>query len=182
MKNLIYENFANYYINKFCDYKNLKISKNWANDDIMHVVISSNLPYYEFFMGLYPNMISFDGMCVCNHGIEFDNIETIDKDVIYALLDEESELIKKFINEGILIFGYKNNELKCTMSTDVIDREKALKNIDIKSFYTERKFDDQPSFDELDKIELKDFYGNVLYDYNSPSSKVQQKSQEIALT
>ena len=39
--------------------------------------------------------------------------------------------------------------------------------LDIKKFYNERKFKDQPDFEELDRIELKDFYGDTIYEYNS---------------
>ncbi len=169
MNKALYERYADYYINKFANIKGLTITKKWVTEDILHVEISTSLPSFEFFMGIFPYMICFDGICVCDHGIDFDNIETVDAKKVYKLLDEESELIKTFIKEGIFVFAYKNDKVVVSMSTDVMDREKALKDLNIEKFYNEHKLKQMPAFEELDRVLLKDFYNNIIYEYDAKS-------------
>lgn len=167
MDKSIYENYAEYYINKFNGMDGLKITKKWMTENILHIDIFTDLPYFEFFMGIFQNMITFDGICVCDEGIEFDDIQNVDPNTVYKLFDDVSERIKIFIKEGLFIFAYKDGEEVVALSTDVMDREKVMKNFNIRDFYETNKFKHDPKFEELDRIELKDFYNNIIYEYNA---------------
>ena len=112
MNKELYEKYAEYYINKFKGDKNLTISKKWRAEDVLHIDIYTDLPSFEFFMGIYSNMLTFDGICVCDHGIDFENIETEDPKRIYSCIDEESELILKFIKEEYLMIAIHWKEEK----------------------------------------------------------------------
>ena len=64
------------------------------------------------------------------------------------------------------MFCYKDGQEEVATSTDVLDRNKLLKNLDIREFYNKNKVKVDPPFEELDRIELKDFYNNVVYEYD----------------
>jgi hypothetical protein len=162
----LYEKYANYYIDKFKDSPRLIISKKWVTEDILHIAIYTKLPSFEFFMGIFPNMILFDGICVCDQGIDFDDIEKVNKNEIFAFLDNEANIILNYIENGLFLFAYQNADKVVSMSTNVTDRKKLFENFDIEKFYNEQTTSKEPDFEVLTKIELLDFYGDVVYEYS----------------
>ncbi len=166
MNRKLYDKFANYYLDKFKKYRGLKIKVTIPVDGIMHIEIGTSLPSFCYFFGLFNNMAVFDGINVCDDGIEFDDINTVDPQKIYDLIDEEFKKISAIIEGGVFMFCYKDGQEEVATSTDVLDRNKLLKNLDIREFYNKNKVRVDPPFEELDRIELKDFYNNVVYEYD----------------
>lgn len=168
MEKLIYEEYAKYFIDKFAMIKGLNINKAWLNDEIVHITISTNLKYFNFFMGIYPYMIEFDGICICGEGLEFEDIETQDKKIIFEYIDEVSAKILEFIDLGRFIFAYKNNDCVFASAVDGVEIEKE-NNFDLKELYNKLKTKGDINFCDLDRIEIKDFYGDIIYEYNAPT-------------
>lgn len=171
MNKELYGKYGNYFLNYFKDDSRLKISKKWINDEILHIDICTNLPSFEFFMGIFPYMVVFDGICVCDHGIEFENIERANPQEIYSLLDSEAKLILKFIKEGLFLFAYKDKENIFASSLTQLNRKNFLKNLNIKKLYNSYAKHHIFTFEEVDSIKLLDFYGDVIYEYTSQNNQ-----------
>ena len=166
MDRALYCKYASYYIDKFKDYPNIKIDKKWPCENIMHIYISTDLPHFGFFMGIFPSMITFDGICICDDGIEFEDIETVDPDKVYKLFDKETASIKSFIKEGLFIFAYKNGKEVLAASLDEMNRKDFLEKLNIQEVYKSCKDSRDLLFEEVDHIELRDFYNDIIYTYN----------------
>lgn len=167
MEKLIYEKYADYFLDKFKDNKKLKFDNVINNENMFAVYIYSESDFSEYFLRVDSQMIYIDGIVVQDEAIEYENINNANPEDIYNFLDEQAKIFQLFLDEGINLYAYKNNNTVVTMSTNVIDRKKLLKEIDIEKFYNQQVFKNHPSFSEIDKIELQDFYGNIIYEYNA---------------
>lgn len=167
MEKSIYEKYADYFLDKFKNNKKLKFDSVINNENMFAVYIYSESDFSEYFLRVDSQMIYIDGIVVQDEAIEYENINNANPEDIYNFLDEQAKIFQLFLDEGINLYAYKNNNTVVTMSTNVIDRKKLLKEIDIEKFYNQQVFKNHPSFSEIDKIELQDFYGNIIYEYNA---------------
>lgn len=167
MEKSIYEKYADYFLDKFKDNKKLKFDNVINNENMFAVYIYSESDFSQYFLRVDSQMIYIDGIVVQDEAIEYENINSANPNDIYNFLDEQAKIFQLFLDEGINFYAYKNNNTVVTMSTNVIDRKKLLKEIDIEKFYNQQVFKNHPSFSEIDKIELQDFYGNIIYEYNA---------------
>lgn len=171
MNQEIYEKYAKYYIDKFADVPGIRIVKKWINDHILHIYVETDLSF-EFFMGIFDDMLTFDGICVCDHGIDYDNIETVNPRTVYKFIDKEAALIKKYIREGVFMFAFdKEGKRVASQSCSVINRKRFLKTFNIKDFYYREGLSHYPKFEELSRIEIKDFYNQIIYAYDIDKTK-----------
>lgn len=167
MEKSIYEKYADYFLDKFKDNKKLKFDNVINNENMFAVYIYSESDFSEYFLRVDFQMIYIDGIVVQDEAIEYENINNANPEDIYNFLDVQAKIFQLFLDEGVNLYAYKNNNTVVTMSTDVIDRKKLLNEIDIEKFYNQQVFKYHPSFSEIDKIELQDFYGNIIYEYNA---------------
>lgn len=167
MEKSIYEKYADYFLDKFKDNKKLKFDNVINNENMFAVYIYSESDFSQYFLRVDSQMVYIDGIVVQDEAIEYENINSANPNDIYNFLDEQAKIFQLFLDEGINLYAYKNNNTIVTMSTNVIDRKKLLKEIDIEKFYNQQVFKNHPSFSEINKIELQDFYGNIIYEYNA---------------
>lgn len=170
MNKTILKKYADYFLDKFKTDKKLKFDVVADNKDMFAVYIYSNSNFSEYFLRVDYRMIYIDGIVVQDTAIEYDDINKVDADDIYRFLDNQADLFQLFLNEGVNLFAYKGNNEVLGMSTDITDRKKLLTDIDIKKFYNQQVFKNAPLFEELDRIVLQDFYGEVIYSYNVKNS------------
>lgn len=167
MEKSIYEKYADYFLDKFKDNKKLKFDNVINNENMFAVYIYSESDFSQYFLRVDSQMVYIDGIVVQDEAIEYENINSANPNDIYNFLDEQAKIFQLFLDEGINLYAYKNNNTIVTMSTNVIDRKKLLREIDIEKFYNQQVFKNHPSFSEINKIELQDFYGNIIYEYNA---------------
>lgn len=163
----IYEKYANYFLDKFKNNKELKFDNVINNENMFAVYIYSKSDFSEYFLRVDSQMVYIDGVVVQNEAIEYKNIESVNPDEIYNFLDEQAKIFQLFLDEGVNLYAYKERDVVVKMSTDVVDRKKLLKDLDMEKFYNQQVFKHHPLFSEIDKIELQDFYGNIIYEYNA---------------
>lgn len=175
MDKKILEKYCNYFLSKF------------KNNDNMIVFINENLPndrvvmggaYYkhakdgesEFGIRLDDTIHTYSSFYPDYFVDEFDNTwEKYSEDEIYKILDEQYNLCENAIKNGCYIRAYINDN--CVLSSSFIKKEK--NNIDFKKIYNELKFKSDPVFEKLTRIEIYNYYYNLLGQYNS-SCKMQE--------
>lgn len=167
MAKTIYEKYANYFLDKFKNNKKLKFDTVINNENMFAVYIYSESDFSEYFLRVDSQMVYIDGIVVQDEAIEYENIDNVNPNNIYNFLDEQAKILQLFLDEGVNLYAYKNNNVVVTMSTDVIDRKNLLKDIDIEKFYNQQIFGKHPPFSEIDRIELQDFYGDLIYEYKA---------------
>lgn len=167
MEKTIYEKYADYFLDKFKDNKKLKFDNVINNENMFAVYIYSESDFSEYFLRVDSQMVYIDGIVVQDEAIEYEDINSANQNDVYNFLEEQAKIFQLFLDEGINLYAYKNNNRVVTMSTNVIDRKKLLKEIDIEKFYNQQVFKQAPSFSEIDKIELQDFYGDIIYEYKT---------------
>ena len=167
MTNTIYEKYGTYFIDNLKDDKNLKFDIVKNDDEMFAVYIYSNLDFDPYFIRFQKDMIYIDGCVVQNEGIEFDDLSSQDESFIKNYLDKQLTTLKTFLKNCMFFIGYKNNEILDYFSTDVMDRKREMENFDIRRFFNEKKFKNSPSFEEFDHAEIRDFYDNIIYEYNA---------------
>lgn len=154
----LYEKYANYFANKFTNSKIKKVITGHA-EDIIHVEIVTKIPTYYYFMGVFGTHLVFDGGNVCDEGLDYDNIESINPQVIQSFIDEEFEKIKKDIENTYYVFYYDGTEDVYSISVDKKDIINSNKIVDRKKL---PKIEDQV----YDKIIVMNFYGDIIYEEN----------------
>ncbi len=163
--NTIYEKYGNYFLKDFLVNKNLKFDI-VKNDEKMFAVYIYSKSDFCIFLRIEKTMIYLDGTCFIDEGDEFEDITKIPENEIYSYLDKYIDILKVFFDNCILLYAFKDGQEEVATSTDVLDRNKLLKNLDIREFYNKNKVRVDPPFEELDRIELRDFYNNVVYEYD----------------
>ena len=162
----LYEKYGKYFLNKFEKDDKLKFDVVKNNSDGFGVYIYSKSDFSEYFLRIDRNMIYVDGIVVQDEGLEFQDISAVDSSKIYLYLDTQAEILTNFLKNGVIMFAYQNADKVVSMSTNVTDRKKLFENFDIEEFYNEQTTPKEPDFERLTKIELLDFYGDVVYEYS----------------
>ena len=66
----------------------------------------------------------------------------------------------------MFIFAYKNGKEVLAASLDEMNRKDFLEKINIQEVYKSCKDSRDLPFEEIDHIELRDFYDDIIYTYN----------------
>lgn len=167
MNKEIFKQYGEYFLNKFKNNKYLKFDVVKNDNYSFGVYIYSNSDFSEYFLRIDDDMIYIDGIVVQDEALEFKDIEKIDTKIIYKFLDNQAEILESYLKYGINLYAYKNNVCVLKVSTYNGKKKTLFKEFDIKNFYKKYRTINTPLFEEITKIQLQDFYGNVVYEYNS---------------
>ena len=165
MTKTIYEEYGNYFLGKFKNDKRLKFDIT-NNHNIFCVYIYTDLDFDPYFIRIDKRGFYIDGCVEQDEGIECEDMAKEDKEYIIAELDKHANIFQIFLKNGLFIYCYKNAKLSMSCSIVIQDRKKYLKELKIEDVYKSCKDSRDLPFEEVDHIELRDFYNDIIYTYN----------------
>ena len=171
MNKELYEKYGKYFLNKFQNNKKLKFDIVCNNENGFGVYIYSNSDFSEYFLRIDDEMIYIDGIIVQDEGLEFKNIAEIDESIIYKYLDEQASILQTYLDRGINLYAFIKDGNIIRMSTDKILNENLLNTFNAENFYNQCCFAEHPKFEDIIKLQLQNFYGDVIYEYTSQKNK-----------
>ena len=166
MTKTIYEEYGNYFLDKFRNDNRLEFDIVANREDVFGVYIFTEKCNFHYFIRIDKRGFYIDGCVEQDEGIECEDMAKEDKEYIIAELDKHANIFQIFLKNGLFIYCYKNAKLSMSCSIVIQDRKKYLKELKIEDVYKSCKDSRDLPFEEVDHIELRDFYNDIIYTYN----------------
>ena len=170
MTKTIYEEYGNYFLDKFRNDNRLEFDIVANREDVFGVYIFTEKCNFHYFIRIDKRGFYIDGCVEQDEGIECEDMAKEDKEYIIAELDKHANIFQIFLKNGLFIYCYKNAKLSMSCSIVIQDRKKYLKELKIEDVYKSCKDSRDLPFEEVDHIELRDFYNDVYYTYDKAST------------